>query len=222
MLALALAFAPVVAIIWYILFLDTLNREPLRMILLTFVYGLLSVLPALLFTSVGSHYLGDISSLAKVGLQAFVVVGLSEELSKYLFLRLSVYKRKEFDEPYDGIVYAVMISMGFAAIENFLFVMQGGLDVAIVRMFTAVPAHATFAILMGYWVGKAKMDNKPYLNWLGLFSAVLFHGAYDLFLLNALFEGQIIGALVSLAVAIVLSRSAIRKHREHKIFYEKE
>jgi RsiW-degrading membrane proteinase PrsW (M82 family) len=217
MLAFSLAIAPVAAIIWYITFLDTLNKEPFKMLLRTLVYGMLSVIPALILEIYGAKLLGEVNTLPKAAIQAFIVVGLAEELAKYFFLRRYIFHREEFDEPYDGIVYAIMISMGFAGIENILYVMSGGVDVAIGRMFTAVPAHASFAVLMGYWVGRAKMENKPVLNWLGLFSAAFFHGLYDFFLLTELFDGQIIGALVSLVIALVLSRSAIKIHRRFKL-----
>lgn len=217
MLALALTAAPVIAIIWYITFLDKLNKEPIKMLVRTFIYGVISVVPALLLSVFGGNLLGEINSVPKAWMQAFVVVALSEELAKYFFLRRYIFKNPEFDEPYDGIVYAVMISMGIAAIENVMYVIDGGVGVAVARMFTAVPAHATFAILMGYWVGRAKMENKPQLNWLGLGSAVLFHGLYDFFLLSELFEGQVFGALLSLIIAIVFSRSAIKIHRQYKM-----
>lgn len=157
-----------------------------------------------------------------MAIEAFLIIALSEEAAKYVFLRLFVYKSRHFDEPYDGIVYAIMISLGFAAIENVMYVMQGGLNVAILRMFTAVPAHACFAILMGFWVGKAKMENKPWLNWVGLFSAVLFHGAYDFFLLSDLVQGQLIGAIISLVLALILSRIAIKAHLKKKSELEYE
>jgi RsiW-degrading membrane proteinase PrsW (M82 family) len=217
MVLFALAIAPVIAIIWYLTFLDTLNKEPFKMLVLTFIFGLLSVVPAVLLEMFGGNLLGEVNTVSKAFLQAFVVVAFSEELAKYFFLRAFVFKRKEFDEPYDGIIYAIMISMGFAALENVMYVMQGGFNVGVLRMFTAVPAHATFAILMGYWVGRAKMENKPYLNWLGLLSAVAFHGLYDFFLLTEMFDGQIVGALLSLIIAIVLSRSAIKIHRRYKL-----
>jgi len=210
-----LALAPVVAIIWYILFLDKLNKEPIKMLLLTFVFGIISVLPAILLESFGGNLLGEINSLPKAWFHAFIVVALSEELAKYFFLRKYIFNKPDFDEPYDGIVYAIMISMGFAAIENVMYVAQGGISVAILRMFTAVPAHASFAVLMGYWVGRAKMENKPQLNWLGLGSAVLFHGLYDFFLLAELFQGQVFGAILSLIIALIFSRSAIKIHRQY-------
>ncbi len=222
MIALALAIAPVLALIWYITHLDRLNKEPLRMLLRTFVFGLLSILPAIFLESAGLKWLGPIDSIYKVAFEAFIVVGFSEELAKYLFLRFYVYKNPNFDEPYDGIVYAVMISLGFAALENVFYVLEGGLGTAVARMFTAVPAHATFGVLMGYWMGKAKMENKPYLNWLGLATASFFHGAYDFFLLQELFNGQVVGALLSLLVAALLARRAIKIHTAQKaiLFHE--
>lgn len=220
MLALALAIAPVVAIIWYITFLDSLNKEPLKMLVRTFLFGVLSIIPAVILEVYGGKWLGEVNTIPKAWIQAFIVVALSEELAKYFFLRKYIYNKSEFDEPYDGIVYAVMISMGFAALENVMYVAEGGLSVAIARMFTAVPAHASFAVLMGYWVGRAKMENKPELNWLGLGSAVLFHGLYDFFLLTEMFKGQIFGAILSLVIAIVLSRSAIKIHRKFKSNFE--
>ncbi len=215
MLLLGIAIAPVIVIVWYFLFLDKLNKEPVKMLIRTFLFGVLSVVPAVLMSLLGTKLLGPVNNIPKAFFQAFIVVALSEELAKYFFLRKYVFNRSEFDEPYDGIVYAVMISMGFAAIENVIYVMQGGLAVGVMRMFTAVPAHATFAVLMGYWVGRAKMENKPYLNWLGLSSAVLFHGLYDVFLLSEYVPGQLVGALISLIVGIVFARSAVRIHRTY-------
>ncbi len=220
MLLFGIAIAPVIAIVWYILFKDKLNKEPVKMLIFTFLFGVVSVIPAVLLEVFGGDLLGNVNSTIKAILQAFIVVAFSEELCKYFFLRKFVFNRKEFDEPFDGIVYAVMISMGFAALENVMYVLEGGLSVGILRMFTAVPAHATFAILMGYWVGKAKMENKPYLNWIGLATAVVFHGLYDVFLLSELFEWQLIGALVSLAVGMVLARSAIKIHQKYKVNFE--
>lgn len=100
--------------------------------------------------------LPDDYSIFQQFIKAFFVVALIEEFSKYIFVRFYSQPKKYFNEPFDGIVYAVMVSMGFAAIENIAYVSQGGMGTAIVRAFTAVPAHATFAVLMGYFMGLAK------------------------------------------------------------------
>jgi RsiW-degrading membrane proteinase PrsW (M82 family) len=70
-----------------------------------------------------------------------------------------LYNNKNFNEPFDGIVYAVIVSMGFATIENIIYVFQYGFATGILRLFTAVPAHAAFGILMGYFLGKAKFTH---------------------------------------------------------------
>ena len=147
-------------------------------------------------------------------IKAFFVVGFSEEFSKYIIIRYYAQPHEEYNEPFDGIVYAVMVSMGFAATENIMYVLQGGMEVALIRAFTAVPAHATFAILMGYFMGKAKFSkNRIVLNLTGLFLAVLFHGAYDFFLFIDFVPGIWMGAFISLFIGIILARKAIKRHQ---------
>jgi len=120
----------------------------------------------------------------------FAVVAFSEEFVKYIFLRYYIFPKKEFDEPMDGIVYSVMISMGFATLENILYVVvradniEVAFQIGLLRMITAVPGHAIFAILMGYFVGLAKFSEDKgnlYLV-IGLVSAILLHGTYDFFI----------------------------------------
>jgi RsiW-degrading membrane proteinase PrsW (M82 family) len=111
-------------------------------------------------------------------------VALSEELSKFLVVRYFCYPQKRFDEPLDGIVYSVMVSMGFATIENMNYVFTHGYGTAFVRMFLSVPAHATFGVVMGFFIGKAKFDSAHSFKHLltGLLIAVLFHGTFDFFI----------------------------------------
>jgi len=109
--------------------------------------------------------------------------------------------------------------MGFAATENIMYVLQGGYQVALLRAFTAVPAHATFAILMGYFMGKAKFSNsKVLLNFTGLFLAILFHGTYDFFLFIDFIPGVWIGAFISLLIGLFFARKAIISHQNDSEF----
>ena len=134
-------------------------------------------------------------------------------------MRYYAQTNKEFNEPFDGIVYAVMVSMGFAATENIFYVLEGGYQTALLRAFTAVPAHATFGILMGYYMGKAKFsNNKIVLNLTGLLLAIIFHGAYDFFLFIEFIPGIWVGAFVSLFIGIFLSRKAIKRHQNNSHF----
>jgi len=217
---LGLALAPGLAIMLYIYWSDTHEREPVRLLIISFVYGCLSVPVTLTLSSIIYPFFNLQSNLiSHQAFKAFFLVALIEEFSKIIFARGLIFPKKDFNEPYDGIVYTVMIGMGFATIENIMYVFQGGYSVGIMRMFTAVPAHATFAILMGYFLGKAKFE-KPVISFtlLGLLAAVLFHGAYDFFLFISWIPGIWLGALVSLIVALILSRRAMKIHRESSPF----
>lgn len=216
------AVAPVMAIIVYIYFQDKYEKEPKGLLILSFFFGaILSILiVTVLYLITGSLIpLTDKYSIWQQFIQAFFVVALAEEFSKYVIVKYFNQPRKAFNEPYDGIIYAVMVSMGFACTENIMYVLEGGYQTAILRAFTAVPAHATFGILMGYYMGKAKFSNNRFkLNMAGLFLAVFFHGAYDFFLFIRFIPGISIGAFVSLAIAVYLSKKAIRRHQEDSNF----
>jgi RsiW-degrading membrane proteinase PrsW (M82 family) len=110
-------------------------------------------------------------------------------------------------------MYAVMVGMGFATLENIAYVLQNGVGTGITRMFLSVPAHATFAVLMGYHVGLAKF-NPARRGWyflLAIIWPVIFHGTFDFFLFIGNSLLHFAGALVSFIIAIYLSRRAIRK-----------
>jgi protease PrsW len=142
---------------------------------------------------------------------SILVVGFSEEFSKFIVLRFYIFQKKDFNEPFDGIVYSVVISMGFAMVENILYVVQGGLNVALIRMFTAVPAHAAFGVLMGYFAGKAKFSQaKGFYLALGLIVAMFVHGAYDFFIFQVNYPSLKIATFVVLIGCIMISLKAIR------------
>ncbi len=218
---LSLALAPGIAIAVYIYLKDKHEREPFRLLALSFFYGVLSTIVTLLI-SLPAQYLLILreDDVTHQFINAFFKVAFIEELSKFLFIRFILFPNKNFNEPFDGIVYAVMVGMGFATLENILYVFEFGYTTGILRMFTAVPAHATFAILMGYFLGKAKfsLDKKMYYSFVGLFVATLFHGAYDYFLFISYIPGVWVGAIISLLVAFFLSRKAIRLHQQSSPF----
>jgi RsiW-degrading membrane proteinase PrsW (M82 family) len=226
---LALALAPGTAIVIYIYLKDQHEREPLRLLILSFFYGVLSTLmtlsishPIELFLSTKDE---DVITLF---VTAFFKVALVEEFSKFVFVRFILFRNKNFNEPFDGIVYAVMVSMGFATLENILYVEKYGVVTAILRMFTAVPAHATFGILMGYFLGLAKFSHNRglMLSLIALAVPTIFHGAYDYFWfiaeLENVYTGIWIFAIISLIVAFVLSRKAIRLHQQASPFIQQE
>ena len=158
MVLLLSALAPVAAVIVYIYVKDKYEKESKRYLTLAFVLG--GVVSIIITTILYLFFdlflpLPDDYSIWQQFVKAFFVVGFIEEFSKYLMVRGFLQPRTVFNEPYDGIIYAVMVSMGFAAVENIMYVIQGGINVAFLRAFTAIPAHATFGIIMGYYMGKA-------------------------------------------------------------------
>ncbi len=212
---LALAIAPGLVICLFIYFKDKYNKEPLGLMLLSFFMGMLAIVPAIIIqlalTKPVNRLMGE--GVMYTAVFAFLIVALSEEASKFLAFRLVPYRRKAFDDPFDGIIYSVMVGMGFATLENIFYVTQHGLGTGILRMFLSVPAHATFAVLMGYHVGLAKFypasRNKYML--LAVFWPVLFHGTFDFFLFVGNTWLHFAGAVVSFVVAFKLSLKLIRR-----------
>jgi protease PrsW len=217
----ALALAPGIAICLYLFYKDIYNKEPRLNLFVSFALGGLAILPAIAFERSFTTVVDG--SLVGVAVFSYAVVAFSEEFSKFLGLRLYSYNQKCFDEPFDGIVYSVMVSMGFATIENIKYVVfdTQSINVAFLRMFLSVPAHATFAIVMGYFVGKAKADpaNSAKLMAVGLLAAIFFHGTFDflLFIRQMSYVGQNIsevllfaGAVLSFIIAVFLSRRMMK------------
>lgn len=214
---LLLALAPVVVILIYIYVKDKYEKEPIDLLVKNFFLGAIVSIIITVVLGFAANIIfpvTDEKNIFQQFVKAFFVVALVEEFSKYIIVKYYSQKKTDFNESFDGIVYAVVVSMGFAALENVLYVYQYGVATGLTRAFTAVPAHATFGILMGYFMGKAKFsDNRVKYNLLGLLIATLFHGAYDFFLFINFIPGIAIGAFVSLIIGIVLSRKAIKKHQ---------
>ena len=220
-----IALAPGAAIMLYIYLKDKHEREPLTLLFASFIYGVFSTLITLSISWPLNEYISlERDNLLDQFYDAFLIVALVEELSKFVFVRFILFPNRNFNEPFDGIVYAVMVSMGFATLENILYVFQYGFETGVMRMFTAVPAHATFGVMMGYYLGKARFIHSRTFSYglLGLLAATLFHGAYDYFWFIAevknIWTGIWVFSLISLGVGIILSRKAIRLHQQASPF----
>ncbi len=168
---------------------DRLEKESPRLLMNLVKAGVLSSLLALVEERVLSVLLGMCVApgdpMYNVILY-FGIVAFSEETSKYIFMKRNTWRNYEFNCQYDGVVYAVFVSLGFALWENISYVLQYGFATAVVRAGTAIPGHACFGVFMGIFYGIAKKyDNRGDKGTSGLFRvlAVLFpaglHGAYD-------------------------------------------
>jgi RsiW-degrading membrane proteinase PrsW (M82 family) len=223
LMLLILALAPGIAIIIYIYLKDIHEPEPFSQLAIGFGLGVLSMILAtgityLIYKEI--HF--DDHSMSDMAIKAFVIVALVEEVSKYIFIRGVLYRSSHFNEPFDGIIYAVMVGMGFALTENVIYVINGGGGTAIVRMFTAVPAHALFAVIMGFFLGEAKLENKHTLLYstIALVVAIFLHGIYDYFLFISFVPGIWMGAVISLIIAYFLSQKAMKIHQDASPFKE--
>lgn len=187
--ALIMATAPLWALLTFFYVRDRYDKEPRLLLVQLFVRGMLVTLLAAALSLAGIQLLSAFlptNSWPYLLIENFVLVALVEEYLKYFVVWRGVYFHPAFNEPYDGMLYAITASLGFAALENILYVTQGGLQVAVMRALLSVPGHALFAAAMGYFIGKAKFaktedKTKAYLK-RALIVPVLLHGIYDLLL----------------------------------------
>lgn len=181
-----LALAPVLIIAFYIYFRDKYEKEPWQFLLFAMFAGVVIVLP-ITFLEQFMSLLGEgFDGISRSFWDSFFVASFCEEGFKLLALSLLIWKSKEFNEKFDGIVYASFISLGFAGIENILYVMKSGVGVGIIRAITAVPAHAIFGISMGFFFALAKFypaKRKKYL-WYSFLLPFFLHGFYDFILIS--------------------------------------
>jgi RsiW-degrading membrane proteinase PrsW (M82 family) len=181
---LILSLAPVFIIGGYIYFRDKYEREPIRLLVYALVAGAFTVIPILFLEQFLDSFTMFFPGLLAAAWKAFVVAGFSEELFKYIALYLLIWRSPEFNDKFDGIVYAVFVSLGFAAVENILYVTGSGVTTGISRAITAVPAHAIFGITMGFYFGMAKFFEKQrrQLKQKALLYPIVLHGIYDFIL----------------------------------------
>ena len=186
---LAAALLPALLLLRWIYRSVTVEPEPPGLLVKLFFLGCLSALCAGLLEGIGEFVLElfiDPGSPAYVVLLAFLVVAAAEEGAKLFFLRRGSWEHPAFNYRFDGVVYAVFVSLGFAALENVQYVVNYGLSVALPRALLAIPGHMSFAVFMGVYYGRARLLanlNRPReaekAMRIGYFIAVFLHGFYD-------------------------------------------
>jgi RsiW-degrading membrane proteinase PrsW (M82 family) len=205
-LTLVVAAAPSVVLLGYFYVRDRHDREPLGAVAVAFVLGAYAMLAAQNLADLAEDWLpggwlrtgGEPARL----FDALVLSGLIEELAKWLLLVCAIARWRAFDEPLDGVVYGVALALGFATLENLLYLERLGLGIAWKRAIFAVPAHALFGGAMGFYAARSHFSSglgraHPRDLLLALLVPTAFHGAYDF----ALFHG--LGPAVWVAVAAI-------------------
>jgi RsiW-degrading membrane proteinase PrsW (M82 family) len=182
------ALLPAVFLMRYIYKKDMIEKEPPALLFKLLLGGCGAAFVAVILEQIGGYIINMFAypSENMYAVVTAIMVGLSEEFAKMFFLKRITWRNPEFNYRFDGLVYAVFVSLGFAALENVLYVFQYGLGVAASRAVLSVPAHMAFAVFMGSFYGRAKvceLYNDPQSMktnlWLGFLSAVILHSFYD-------------------------------------------
>ncbi|MDD5881615.1 MULTISPECIES: PrsW family intramembrane metalloprotease [Erysipelotrichaceae] len=187
---LAAAITPAAVLLRFIYQNDKIEKEPARLLVSLLFGGVLAALAAMVLEWIGEDLL--IPSLpisegtASAAIADAILVGISEEGAKFYFLKRRSWNQPAFNYRFDGVVYAVFVSLGFAAFENILYIAQYGLSIALSRALLAIPAHLSFGVFLGSYYGRAKVcdvygdDVGRSRNLLaGFVSAAGLHAFYD-------------------------------------------
>ncbi|WP_077299645.1 glutamic-type intramembrane protease PrsW [Virgibacillus pantothenticus] len=191
--------APALALMSFFYLKDRFT-EPLTLIARNFILGMLLVFPIMFI-----QYVFQAESIVNSPvMESFLLVGLLEEFFKWFIFMYAIYHHSEFDAHYDGIVYAVAISLGFATLENILYLFTNGINYAFIRAFFPVSSHALFGVIMGYYFGKAKIfsAHKRRNIFFAFLIPYLLHGTYH-YILTVVSSNWII-ALVPFMIGLWL------------------
>ena len=217
-----LAAAPALILLRYYVRQDRERPEPKGLIVRIFLLGIAATFLAVPLELLASMFQGLFAGfpLLMALFKAFVVAALVEEYLKLTVVRLFAYRNRNFDEIMDGVVYTIVASLGFACMENILYVLGGTVWTALTRAVTAIPLHATASGLMGYYLGQAKFAPSPQMERAlinrGLRIAIFVHGAYDFLLFAAPLLGTVllVGLVPLIIGAFLVLRTRIRSALE--------
>lgn len=179
---------PPILLMNYMYKLDKVEKEPVGLVFKTFIFGMISVIPAIILELVLGYVLDMVYPGYTQGplynlIYFFLVVGFSEEFSKRLMVNVAVWKSPEFNYHFDAIIYYATSALGFAACENIMYMTEYGAEIAISRL---IPVHVICGIFMGYCMGWAKtaelngmMDLCKRRKVVGLIIPIIIHGTWD-------------------------------------------
>jgi len=187
-LLVGLAILPTIILIFMLLYFDRYDKEPVRLLVKVFFFGILSTIPTIIAEIVGGSF-NIFTGIFGTIVHAFIVVALSEEFFKRRVVLKHAYNHPAFDEKLDGIIYCSFASLGFATAENISYVLQysaSNPSIWITRALLSVPAHMLLGVTMGYYLSMAKfcMDPTKCKRYMrkSLIVPVILHGTFDFIL----------------------------------------
>lgn len=208
-----LALAPALIIMIYVYFRDKYEKEPISLILKGILLGAIIIFPVGLLENYLLPFGKAYEPIAKAAWDGFVVAGAIEEAFKFFMVFILIWRNSNFNEKFDGIVYAVSVSLGFAAVENLFYVFSGNsMQVGLLRAFTAVPGHTIFGIVMGFYLGLARFSPKGRGKYLLMAFLIpwMLHGIYDFMIMS----GHPVLILAFIPFLIYMYRIGLKRMRE--------
>lgn len=201
------AVAPCAFWLWLIYKGDKYQPEPKFQIIKVFLLGAAVAIPVSIIESL--LYPGSLQgklALSTAAYVAFGVAGVTEEVAKFLSVRIGVYSSRFFNEPSDGLVYAAAAALGFASLENVVYIINYGWQVILLRGMFSNLAHVLFSALWGYPLALTKLGIKSKMwVWLGLIAAIAAHGLFDfLFFTESVFTWLVIPFFLAMIVVFIL------------------
>jgi protease PrsW len=210
---------PLIASLIYLYLRYKFTRWSFSLLFKSFLWGMISILLVLVVQLLASYLeLDRLNNMRRVIFYSLVVTAFFAELGKYIFLRGFVYPKDVFKTPVDGIIFSVMISMGFATMNNILyFINIPDLSVNVANALTAGPANVIFGVMMGFFIGLGKLRKMRFVDSMtGLTAAVFFHALYSFCLVTK--DYRLMWAFFTGAAIIVISLcfAALRIHQDAK------
>ena len=223
-----LLLATILPSIFIILFFVNSDKfkEPKSEIIKVFIFGILITIPAYILNTFLGDFWYNNTKVSQNLISSFLTAAPVEEGLKLSILYYFVYKMKDFNEPLDGIVYGVTASLGFATLENIYYVylladhfQTTSMALAVVRSFSAVPAHAVFGIFMGYFFMKYAFIKKGDNLFFAFIIPFVLHGCYNLFISSNFYAAMlliIISWIVALRMFSRLKKTQKKKRKEYE------
>ncbi|WP_079530632.1 glutamic-type intramembrane protease PrsW [Halobacillus hunanensis] len=215
MAILTVAIAPAIALMTFIYLSKRIELEPLPLIIRMFIFGALLVFPLLFI-----QYAFESEGLFQTPLlKSFFLAGLLEEFFKWFVFMFVIFYHTSFDHHYDGIIYGVAISLGFATLENIIYLFANGIEFAFFRALFPVSSHALFGVLMGYYMGKAKFSSKhrKLHIFLAFLIPFLLHSFYGYFVVSNEWLYYVIPFMIILWLIGVRKIKLANQHHEQLI-----
>lgn len=199
-LLLSLCVIPSMLILWYIYIKDKSEKEPFYLIIILFIGGIISCLISILISIISKQYIPYLNmnyynmNIFEIFVKVFVVITLSEELTKWIINYITIWRNKNFKHIYDPIIYSACTALGFATFENIIYVTNyhnNGIMIAIMRGLISIPSHAVFGIYSGFYLGISKnayvcdkKDKALKYKILSILVPIMLHFTFDILLIK--------------------------------------